>query len=143
MKEQGTVLAVKKHVAFVVVPRSSACGEHCATCSAVCNNKTAHRVWVKNPIHAPVGSSVTIYASDASILRSAFLVYLLPLLFFFIAYGVTYTISSHKALSALVGLLALAAVFFFLSLFDKRLAPTPQIIRVHHDPVRKDESHGL
>ncbi|MBE7045088.1 MAG: siderophore-interacting protein [Ruminococcaceae bacterium] len=84
MTEAGIVIKTEEKRALVQVIRKSACGEHCVHCGACAKNTV--EIWAKNPVGAKKGESVLLELSDQKIYRAAFLVYLLPLIFFFVGY---------------------------------------------------------
>ncbi len=143
MKQKGTVLETKDKTALVAVPRPSACGEHCASCAGGCKTR-GHQAWVDNAYGANPGDLVTIETADSAILLGALLVYGVPLLLFFLAYAVSFTLTEHTSIATTVSLLSLILSFLLIRLFDKRLAPTPKIIDIITTaPSGKDESHGI
>ena len=143
MKQKGTVLEINEYKAWVAVPRPSACGDHCASCAGGCKVR-GHEAWVENSIGARPGDLVTIETSDSSVLLAAFLVYGIPLLCFFLAYAISFSLTENVASATVLSLLALALSFLLLRLLDKQFAPTPTITGIlHTDPLGKDESHGI
>lgn len=73
--------------AEVLHVRESACSgdcHHCAGCGAA---KESLIVRADNPIGAPVGAAVRLHADTRGVLKAAALVYLLPLVLFFLGYG--------------------------------------------------------
>lgn len=75
--------------AEVVVKRISACGENCASCGGGCGDNKTARVIASNRISAGVGDEVVIKTKTSSILKAAFVVYILPIILFLAAYLTT------------------------------------------------------
>ncbi len=143
MKQKGTVIKTEGEKALVAIPRASACGEHCASCAGGCQSR-GHNVWLSNPISAKAGDLVSIQAADSAVLLGAFLVYGLPLIIFFLAYGISFSLLKSQTVATTVSLLSLLVSFFLLRLVDQHLAPKPvitEILTVNHSG--KDESHGI
>ena len=74
------------HTALVSVRRASACGHDCASCGA-CGETPVLSVTAQNPLGAGVGDLVRLETSSGGILGLTALTYLLPLLAFFLGYG--------------------------------------------------------
>lgn len=143
MTQKGTVIQIENTKALVAIPRASACGEHCASCSGGCKGK-GHNVWLENPVGATVGDRVLVSATTSSVLLGSLFVYFLPILLFFIGYGVTYSLSNSTGLSIIVSLLCLAGSVLILHSFDKQLAPKTEIIAtLNPDGSGKDEINGI
>ena len=117
MKEIGIVKEVTGEMCRVSVKRQSACGENCATCSATCKQKDALCI-AKNTAKAKVGDKVVIEIATDKVLKSAFLVYILPIIVFFFVYFM----AGHYLLPypAVIALLAMVCVFAVLFFVDRR-----------------------
>ena len=129
MVQIGRVDSVSDDTAVVFVRRASACGENCAMCKGGCM-PTQHRAKVKNTAGAQPGDLVRIETADAAVLRSACLVYLLPILILFLCYGVVFALTQSGLYAAIAALAGLAAGFFLLRAVDRKTAPVPEIVRV-------------
>jgi len=88
--EKAIVVAIKNNETWIETQRQSACGQcsankGCGTSvlSKVLGNKLS-KMKAINPIHARVGDEVTVALNESSLLKGAFMTYLLPLLFLFI-----------------------------------------------------------
>jgi len=88
--EKAIVVAIKNNETWIETQRQSACGQcsankGCGTSvlSKVLGNKFS-KMKAINPIHAQVGDEVTVALNENSLLKGAFMTYLLPLLFLFI-----------------------------------------------------------
>ena len=120
MKESGIVKSVSGDLCQVVVTRKSACGENCATCKGSC--KLSDQVCTcKNLIGAKPGDRVEIEMDTKKVLKSAFLVYMFPIIIFLSAYF----LSEGLTEAARIAISLVVTILFFVSLFfrDKRLKP--------------------
>ncbi len=129
MTQIGRVVSVTGALAKIEVRRASACGENCAMCKGGCV-PTKHIATAKNTAGAKEGDVVRIDTSDADVLKSAFLVYFLPILILFACYGIAIIISDSKPIAAISGILGLALGFFILRVIDRKIAPMPEITKV-------------
>lgn len=129
MKQKGTVMKTEGDKALVAVPRGSACGEHCASCPGGCQAR-GHLAWADNTAGAHPGDRVLLYASDRAVLLGAAMVYGLPLLLFFIGYGMTFTLTNSTPLAIAISLVCLLGGFCSLRLLDKAMAPKPRIVEI-------------
>ena len=73
--------------ALVVHTRLSACSGDCHKCSGCGAAKETMVLKVKNPIGAMPGSLVKIRSESAPVLKAAAVLYVLPLVLFFLGYG--------------------------------------------------------
>ncbi len=129
MREIGQVVAISGDRAVIEVQRASACGENCAHCMGGCM-PTRHRAVVKNPLGAAVGDRVKIEAKDKAIIRSAFLVYIVPILISFLTYGLAQGFGAQEVGSMCAGLFGLVLSFCILNRLDKKMAPVPEITQI-------------
>ena len=118
MREIGVVESTNGVVAIVSVKRSTACGDSCATCSSQCRVR-GNKITVGNKIGAMPGDLVAIEMKTSTVLRSAFLVYILPILMLFAGYFVTEYKTGSETKSLIAGLLAFGVAFIFLLIWDK------------------------
>lgn len=139
MTQIGQVEKATGNQATVLVRRASACGENCAHCKGACT-PTAHRARVDNPIGAKKGDLVKIETPDGVVLRSAILVYIVPIAVMFAAFALVYTLTANGDFGILAAFLGLAAGFFGLRAIDRRIAPKPVI--THIIGKEGEESHG-
>ncbi len=97
--------------AEIVVPRESACGHNCADCAGcgLMGSGTIHAT-ARNPIHAKVGDKVVVEGSTRKVLGVAALVYVVPLICFFIGYAIgSAALHWSDGMSGLLGLVLLVA----------------------------------
>ena len=129
MKQIGVVLSCTRESAVVEVQRSSACGENCAHCKGGCL-PTHHHALVKNTAGAGVGDRVRVETPDRAVIKSAMIVYLIPLVITFVFYGLAQVIWNQETVSMCIGLLGLVFSFGALKRMDKRMAPVPEITQI-------------
>lgn len=67
--------------------RQSACSGDCHKCSGCGAAKEGIELTAKNPIGAKIGDFVTIEAATGPVLRGAAVLYMMPLLLFFLGYA--------------------------------------------------------
>ena len=120
MKETGMVIQATKEQATIQLIRQSACGGNCAGCGA-CPYQTT-KVNVENKLGAKAGDRVELELKTKQVYQAAFLVYILPLLCFFIAYFFMSYLQSSENLCIFAGLLAAIAVFFAVRRWSKKQA---------------------
>ena len=77
-------------------------------------------VTVKNPIGAKAGDSVLIELESKKVLLSAFLVYILPVLVFFISFFLIEKAYSSSSLASATAAVLTVIVFGITVLFDRR-----------------------
>lgn len=119
MREEGIVKAINGEMCTVAVTRKTACGGGCAHCGG-CAQMGVQQCTAKNTVQANTGDRVIIETSDKYVLKSAFLVYILPILVFFGTFTAA-NIRLNQAASAGCGAAAMIIVFIILHKTDKRL----------------------
>ena len=72
--------------AEISVPRKSACGHDCEECAGCGVSGAAVHARAANPIGAAPGQKVVVESSTGGMLRIVALVYLIPVLLFFVGY---------------------------------------------------------
>ena len=108
MTQSGVVTKlVGKNRAVVSVKRGSACGASCASCGGSCSFKNIVTAEAVNTVKAAVGDSVTIESSTRKVLNVAFLVYIVPLITFFLAYGLAMALRLAEVHGVFIGIAGL------------------------------------
>ena len=118
MKEYAIVESTFSEYAVVSVKRSTACGDSCAVCPAKCNTRS-NKITVKNLAGASAGDKVVIEMLTSTILKSAFLVYIFPLIMLFLGYFVGEYKGFSQNLSVVFSLAMFLLTFLLLYLYDK------------------------
>lgn len=127
MREEGFVKSVRNGECEVIVKRKTACGENCASCSGGCTApETVCRA--DNSLGACPGDFVVIEMDSKSVLKSAFLVYILPIIVFFAVFGVLSFLPRFYAYAG--GAAALIITFFILRIYDKKNAAMPYVSEI-------------
>ncbi len=119
MKQIGIIVRQTRKKATVRVKRPTSCGENCAHCAGC--PTTDQLVTVSNPLGAPRGATVEIETPDKKVFFAAFLVYVLPLLFFIGGYILTGCFTTALPLQILFAFVCLAVCFFVLRRLDAKL----------------------
>lgn len=90
--------------AEIEVQRQSACGHDCSKCGG-CGTPTERvKATAVNSVAAQVGDIVTVEGSSKQILGMAAIVYAIPLVLFFVFYGVCAALHASEGLSILAGI---------------------------------------
>lgn len=104
--------------ALVVHTRLSACSGDCHKCSGCGAAKETMILKAENPIGAEPGALVTIRSDSGPVLKAAVILYVLPLLLFFLGYG----LGAAAGLSAgLLGFLGFSLGILAVVLYDRHL----------------------
>lgn len=140
IEEQGRVVAVEPGAVWVQTQRQSTCGG-CAA-NAGCGQGMMDKLGVRASrdhvralcdLQLAVGDRVVIGISENWLLRSALLVYLMPLLLFFIAAGAAQLAGSTEPWVILAGLTGLALGWVLLrglnALLARHAAVQPLVLR--------------
>lgn len=144
LREQGWVIAVEGADAVVSTSRRTSCGtcHSQATCGALSGGlgKKEVRLRARNDANATVGDMVTLELSESVLLRSSFLVYMMPVAALLVIGGLGRWVAMLLGLSphasegvgALVGLAGMALFFVILRGYNSRLEKTslPVVSRV-------------
>jgi len=132
MTQEAVVTSVYDDgTADVVVERSAICGGDCNQCEG-CIYENTIKSRVQNPINAPQGSHVYIETDSGKVMWATVLIYVFPLIAFFIGYGIAALagLSEHGGiLCAFVGLVIGFAICAFHMRKNQKKDPTPAFIR--------------
>ena len=105
MTQEATITKVMPGgMAEISVRRESACGGNCHSCGGTCSFKNLMKVTAKNNIAAAVGDRVTVSSSTSGIMTAAFIVYMMPIILFFICYGATAAMNLAENISIISSL---------------------------------------
>jgi sigma-E factor negative regulatory protein RseC len=107
--------------ATVVHIRESACSGDCHKCSGCGAAKEAILLEAKNSIGAKMGDLVIIESETGPVLKAAAVMYMLPMVLFFVGYFVGDALFGR---GALVGCLAFAASIALAVLYDRKIGKT-------------------
>ena len=81
--------------AEISVPRKSACGHDCESCSGCGMQGSSTHAVALNPIGAQTGQKVVVESSTKNLLGVMLLVYLLPIVLFLVGYFATGALESE------------------------------------------------
>ena len=111
--------------ALVVHTRLSACSGDCHKCSGCGAARETMVLRANNPIHAECGSLVKITSDSAPVLKAAAVLYVLPLLLFFLGYGLG---AAVKCSSGWLGFLGFCLGILLVVFYDRRLQKKDQTV---------------
>lgn len=117
--------------AEVVVERAALCGGDCNTCES-CMYENTIKVRVQNPIEAPKGSHVYLETDSFKILWATVAIYVLPLVLFFIGYGIAIVLMNKESAGIIGAFIGLILGFIFSATVLRsrhKKNPTPSYIR--------------
>ena len=92
MKAEGIVKEKSADMVIVSVIREGACGGNCSACGG-CGG-TVIKTAAKNRVNAEVGDRVLLESDSKTVLMTAFLLYILPVVIFFAVFAVLYSLSA-------------------------------------------------
>lgn len=103
----------------IAVARQSACGHNCESCAGCGAVGHVVRAIAHDPLGVSPGDRVLVYSDDKPVLQAAALVYLMPILTFFLSYGLSARLDS-LLLCALITLCGTALGVVPALLLDRR-----------------------
>lgn len=105
MTQQGIIRKLLPgDLAEIEVTRQSACGHDCASCGGCGGHETQTlQVTARNQAQAKVGDRVLVEGQTGRVLGMAVLVYVLPLILFFIGYAIPGAMALGSAVRAIGG----------------------------------------
>lgn len=115
-KEAKVIALLPDYYAEVSVKRDSACGD-CSNCGG-CNGGCI-RIKVKNTLAASVGDTVLIETASSFVIALAAIVYILPILLFFVGYILGNLL---KAQSIILGIFSFFASAGIIILLNKKIS---------------------
>ena len=93
-------------MAEVAVARTTACGGSCGSCES-CIFQSEIKTLARNLIDARPGQKVVIASKSSSVFGAAALVYVMPIVLFFLGYFLAYSAGAREGLCILVSFAAL------------------------------------
>ena len=103
--------------AQVMVIRESACSGDCHKCSGCGAVQETLLFEAENPVGDKPGDLVVIRSDSGPVLRSAAVLYMLPLVLFFLGYA----LGARWGIGALLGCLAFAASIALVVVYDRKV----------------------
>ena len=110
--------------AQVLHVRQSACSGDCHKCSGCGAAQETMILEADNPIGAAVGDFVTIQAATGPVLKGAAMLYMLPLVLFFLGYWLGDVLLSR---GALMGSLAFLLAICLTVVYDRKIAKKEEV----------------
>ncbi|MCI9120511.1 MAG: SoxR reducing system RseC family protein [Oscillibacter sp.] len=107
--------------AEISVPRKSACGHDCEECAGCGVTGAAVRARALNPIGAAPGQKVVVESSTKKLLRIVALVYLIPVVLFFVGYLGAFAMTSSTAVQYTAAVLGFVLGILGAIAYDRRL----------------------
>ena len=122
--------------ALVLHVRQSACSGDCHQCSGCGAAQESLLLTARNPIGARAGDMVVIQSETGPVLMGAAVLYMLPLVLFFLGYALG---AALWQMGALVGCLAFAASIAMCVLYDRKIARKKKTIYTITEFARKEQ----
>ena len=104
--------------ATVIHVRESACSGDCHKCSGCGAAKEAILLEAKNPIGAKPGDLVTIESATGPVLKAAMVMYMVPMVLFFVGYAIGAALWNR---GALMGCLFFVASIGLAVIYDRKV----------------------
>ena len=124
--------------ATVLCIRESACSGDCHKCSGCGAAKESILLQADNPIGAQVGDLVKVESATGPVLKAAAVLYMLPLVLFFIGYA----LGDAMGLSGgLFGGLAIALSIWLIVVYDRRMQRKDKTIYTITGYAEKSHTH--
>ncbi|EOD00650.1 SoxR reducing system RseC family protein [Caldisalinibacter kiritimatiensis] len=126
MEQVGFVSKVEGNKATVIVRRVTSCGDSCSTCSGSCS-VPGLTVDIDNTIGAKKGDYVEVRTRTKTILKSAFLVYIIPLVLMVVGIALGIYVfkglgfDNYESIGLLTGLVALGISYVILRIVDNKI----------------------
>lgn len=117
LEEIGIVIEVREHSAVVEMARRPTCS-HCGLCKLGAQEKM--QVEAENAVGARVNDRVKVSVPSPVILKSAFIVYMVPLIALFTGFFAGTYVLGEKG-GVVVGISSALGVIIGLHFYDKRL----------------------
>ncbi len=116
----GLVIENKNNlIAIVQVMPKSICGENCASCNT-CTIKPI-KVEAINEIAAKTGQTVKIEMNTSSVLWTAFLMYIAPLIVLFVSYITALKLIGIDLLSIIISIISMIIFFLSIKIYDIKI----------------------
>ena len=129
--------------ALVVLVRESACSGDCHKCSGCGAAKETLLVTAQNPIRAEKGDLVSIRAESGPVLKAAAVLYMMPLVLFFLGYALGDALGISGGLAgSLAFCLGVALVVLYDRWFAKKVETVYTITGYAGDALLKPKKKG-
>ncbi len=132
MEQYGVITEANGETAAVNLQRNLICGE-CGKCGIMSESKRNVTIEAHNPIQAKVGERVVLESDDRQVIFLAFMLYIVPLfglvagIAFWLNFAGTFGFEGGQELqSGVAGLALMAAIFYLMRSWDRRVKDDPQ-----------------
>lgn len=126
MQQRGFVSKTDEKMARIIIQRESACGHSCSSCGGGCNDSNSIILEIENTLDAKAGEYVIVESKSSTILKTAFVAYIMPLILMMIGIFLGTEIfermgfESYEVLGFFVGMLFLGISYFILRHVDNK-----------------------
>ncbi len=126
MQQKGFVSRVDEKTARVIIQRESACGHSCSSCGGGCTSENSIILELENTLSAKAGDYVIVESKSSTILKSAFIAYIMPLILMITGILIGMTVfenlgyANFETLGFGVGLIFLGVSYFILKYVDNK-----------------------
>ena len=126
MQQRGFVSIADERIAKVIIQRESACGHSCSSCGGGCNSENSIILDLDNVLNANVGDYVIVESKSSTILKSAFIAYIMPLLLMIVGILIGMAVFENLGYANFetygfgVGMVFLAVSYFILKHVDNK-----------------------
>lgn len=126
MQQRGFVSSTDGRFAKIIIQRESACGHSCDSCGGGCNSSNSIILDLENTLNAKPGDYVIVESKSSTILKSAFVAYIMPLIFMLLGIFIGMRVfkfldyASYETIGFFIGLVFLAVSYIFLRKIDNK-----------------------
>ena len=126
MQQKGFVSTTTGNMAKVIIQRESACGHSCDSCGGGCNSSNSIILEIENTLGVSAGEYVVIESKSSTILKSAFVAYIMPLIFMMVGVFTGMKVSeslgydNFETIGFFIGILFLAISYVVLRKIDNK-----------------------
>lgn len=119
---------IDENIAEVQVERFTACGHSCDTCGG-CSKKDQFITTTANINHnnIAVGDIVDVVSNTSNVLKGAVIMYILPLILFFVGYFVGSNFSNEESIKTIFAFTFFTLSIIFSFLYSKGISKTVNI----------------
>lgn len=137
MEQVAKVLEVKGDQVKILVQRKTACGHDCSKCGGCGGAENRPLVgYARNDAGAQAGDMVEIFSEEGTVVKRAFITYMIPLVVFFVAYLVPYLNGVNGGMSGVIGVIGFCLSIWGVIGYDRHMQKKramPVVRRVLHD----------
>ncbi len=129
MKKIAEIVSIKGNIATIMVERSTMCdgctvkaqnGKCSCSHSSLFGESKSFVSEAVCDIPVNVGDKVIIETSDSNVLRTALLVFILPIVLFIAAYAVTFNLVNREGVSFIAAVIAFFIAFTIIGFVEKK-----------------------